>query len=255
MCFASVGICQSQSGTTNSRVQPDADDRLLAERYHIAPTKEGLMGALEYPAPEVREYAAIRLAEMGSKEAVPAILSVLSREELPGARIIIASAAFQLGAQEGLAALTAMCQNANWSPVFRMLAATQMMNQGREECLVDVLSVLRSGEDHEGTVLALNLIPRFKQLSAANAAEARNLLSQSIASRSPAIRQQTSYALSLIRGPLGRRDSAPGISGRGRRSDKRSHVQGFGSDREATRQEIAIQATAPRRTATPQIRK
>ena len=69
---------------------PDMDERVLWERYHIPPTKEGLLTALHHSDASVRTFAAARLAARGEKDVAPAILAALRAEALPGARTLIA---------------------------------------------------------------------------------------------------------------------------------------------------------------------
>jgi HEAT repeat protein len=194
-----LGVCFAQSRPEG---QPafDMDERTLAERYHIASTTQGLMSALDHSDATVRKYAAMRLAATGAKEAIPAILSALVREDFAGVQIGLASAALKLGAPEGLRQLTAMCHNPNWSPMLWMSSASAMLDNGREDCFEDVMAVLRSRQDVQATAYALDQIIRFKQLSATQVGAAQAVLAECIASQTPLIRQVTASNLSRMGG-------------------------------------------------------
>ncbi len=56
----------------------DLDERTLQEKYHIALTEEGLIGALQHPEGLVRSFAAIKLAENQDKNAIAPILAALA---------------------------------------------------------------------------------------------------------------------------------------------------------------------------------
>src|ERR1700683_5037674 len=76
-----------------NRQTPDMDERTLQEKYHIALTEEGLIGALQHQEAAVRTFAAMRLAYDGDKAAVRPILDALAVEKVDGDKIILATAA------------------------------------------------------------------------------------------------------------------------------------------------------------------
>ena len=105
----------------------DLDERSLQDKYHIAPTEEGLIGALRHQNGVVRIFAAIRLADKGVKAAIGPVLDALAAETLEGNKIILASAAARLGSEEGFNALKSMCRDGSWSATLRMSAAQTMV--------------------------------------------------------------------------------------------------------------------------------
>ena len=157
---------------------PDMDEQTLQEKYHIAPTERGLIGALRHPEVVVRNFAAIKLANDGDKAAIRPILDALAAEKVEGVKIGLATAAARLGALEGFNALRSMCEDRSWSPTFRMGAAQSVVYAlGRQECLSDILDVLRSDpDDHEAVPTALNLLPRFQQIPPRQLDEVRSLV-------------------------------------------------------------------------------
>src|SRR5260370_35042116 len=101
-CFI-VGVTISPAQTRFVEGPGVADTTL--QDHHIALTNDALLAALRHPAPNVRPPAALVLATRGEKDAVPAILAALAAETFPGARIGLAYAATELGAEHGFAAL------------------------------------------------------------------------------------------------------------------------------------------------------
>lgn len=202
----------AQTVVVNSRPPDLNDERTLQEKYHITPTEEGLLGALRHESPEVRNFAALRLAAKGDKAAIPAILAALAAENLNGVKIIQASAAAQLGATEGFDALKSMCGDRSWPPSTRMIAAQTMVSVlGRQECLSDIIEVLRSGaddgraslEDRQASLIALNLLTyrRFKQLTPSQLDEVRNLSARYLRSQNPGVRMVASQCVRDLGGP------------------------------------------------------
>ena len=180
---------------------PDMTDQILQEKYHIAPSKEGFLQALQHESSDVRSFAAIRLAAGGNKDAVPPILAALTVETVSGARIILATAVAQLGADEGMDALKTMCGDPKWSPTLRIAAAQSMLgNLGREDCLAEVVGVLREpGDDVQAVGIALSLLPRFKRVPPGQMEDIRHLSASYLKSPTPALRVAASHYIAKAR--------------------------------------------------------
>src|SRR5690348_1283850 len=86
------------------------DVRTLQEKYHIAPTQESLIGALQHQELVVRRFAASWLGRHADKAAIRPILAALAAETDESDKIILATSAARLGAAEGFDALKAMCE-------------------------------------------------------------------------------------------------------------------------------------------------
>lgn len=157
---------------------PDMDEQTLQEKYHIAPTEAGLIGALRHQEGVVREFAAIKLANDGDKAAIRPILDALAAEKVEGVKISLATAVARLGVPEGFNALRSMCEDRSWSPTLRMDAAQSMvLGLGRQECFSDILDVFRSEpDDHQAIPMALNLLPSFKHIPPSQLDEVRGLV-------------------------------------------------------------------------------
>jgi hypothetical protein len=117
---------------------PDMDERTLQEKYHIAPTEEGLIGALQHREAVVRSFAAIKLANDGVTAAIRPILDALAAETIPGVKIGQATSAARLGAPEGFSALKSMCDDRSWSPGSPHCCPAKLLRSG--------INILESGE-------------------------------------------------------------------------------------------------------------
>jgi HEAT repeat protein len=162
---------------------------------HIELTKDALLAALRHPNSSVRSASALRLAVNGEKDAIPSILEALAIETFPGTRMSLASAAMKLGAEEGAVALKNMCGDQSWSAVLRMSAAWAMLVESREDCLGNVLEVIRFHDDGQATSQALNLLTWFKRAPVGDMQEVRNLVRMSLRSTDPDVRMKASYVL------------------------------------------------------------
>jgi HEAT repeat protein len=186
-------------GVTISLAQTRDNDKRMGDTtlqdHHIALTKDALLAALHHPDSSVRSASALLLAVNGEKDAIPSILEALATETFPGARIHLAYAAAKLGGDEGVAALKSMCGDRSWSAVLRMSAAWAMLVAGREDCLSNVLDVIRFHDDGQATSQALNLLTCFKHAPVREMQEVRNLVRMSLRSTDPDVRMKASYVL------------------------------------------------------------
>jgi HEAT repeat protein len=193
--FAALSMWPQEMHYHHGPPASDMDDQTLLEKYQIPATKEGWLAALQNSEPLVRVYAAHKLATGRYADAVQPILAALAKEMLPGDAVILAYAAARLGADDGYKALNRMCQAPNWDAGLRMTAARTMLYLGRSDCLPSVLNVLQRSADDQATVLALNLMPLFTQLTADQMEEVKTLLSTSLENSSTAVRSEACYAL------------------------------------------------------------
>ena len=197
LLFIGAYMCCAQPQASEGNPVPHLDERALQEKYHIAPTKEGLLAALHHERSDVRSFAAIKLASDQEKDAVPAILAALTAETVPGGKIILATAAAQLGSDEAFEALTQMCDDPSWSPVLRMSAAQSMLgNLGREGCLVGILAVLRSpGDDFQAPMMALTLLPRFKNVPPSEREQIKGFAAMYLRNRNGVLRMTAAHLM------------------------------------------------------------
>jgi len=185
------GACLCQANFGEGAPVSDAE---ILERYHVSMTRDGLAAALRQPNSGVRAQAALALAGKEEKGTAPAILSALSAEAFPGARIALALSAGILGADDGVVALRDMCGDPAWAPGLRMSAANAMLYLRRDDCLGSVLDVLRLHEDDQAVVSALCLLGRFQHVTADQAVQIRELISASLKSEGVTVRFYASRA-------------------------------------------------------------
>jgi HEAT repeat protein len=118
----------------------------MLERRGIQLTKQGLLSALLDLRAVVRSLAARKLAQDALRDSIPAIAAALSVEEAPGTREILAASLASLGEEQGFAALRDMCK-ANFPAGLRRFAASDMLQLHNEECVGDLVNVLRFVRD------------------------------------------------------------------------------------------------------------
>jgi HEAT repeat protein len=149
--------------------------------------------------PDVRSLAASKLAFAREKDTIPFILAALARESIPVAKIGFASAAAELGVQDGFAALRSMCGGPAWSRVRRMNAANMMVALHNEDCLSDVLDILKSRDESqivdEGAISALCVLLRHSHVPAQELPEIRRLAAAYLRSDNDATRVYASDVL------------------------------------------------------------
>jgi HEAT repeat protein len=146
------------------------------EDHHIELTKDALLAALRHPGPGVRPAAAGVLAAQWKNDALPAILEALAATTYPGDRIGLAYVAATLNSEEGVRALVGMCGDRSWDPGLRMVAAQTLSFRGREDCLPNVIDVLRTDDDMSATWTALNLLTLYSNVPAREMQQIRQLV-------------------------------------------------------------------------------
>ena len=185
-------------------------EKILNEKYHTPLTKDALLSALPDELPAVRSLAASKLAFAGEKDSIPFILAALARERIPVARIGFAYAAAELGAQDGVVALRGMCGDPGWSRARRMEAANMMVAVHNEDCLGDVLDVLRSRDESqtvdEGAISALCVLLRHNHVPAPELPEVRRLAAVYLKSDNDATRVYASDVLGKFGDPSSAED-------------------------------------------------
>jgi HEAT repeat protein len=119
-------------------------------------TKEALLAALQDDDPSVRGLAASMLAAGGDQDAVPFIWVALSKETVRGNRVTLALAAARLGSKDAIMVLKAECGNTSDPEGIRMMAAGAALYVGSEDCLNNVVDVLRVRDDNQAVLQALS---------------------------------------------------------------------------------------------------
>lgn len=173
-------------------------EMILEQKYHTPLTKDALVAALRDNLPDVRGAAAARLAFSGEKDTVPSILAALAIEST-STKILLAYSAAELGSQEGFAALRGMCRDSGWSSIDRMQAANMMVGLKNEDCLADVLNVLRSNDSNDAVNdaadMAISILLQHKHIPAEELPAIRGLAQVFLKSENPSIRAGSSDLL------------------------------------------------------------
>ena len=188
------------------------DEQTLQAKYHIDSNEEGLTGALQHQDPAVRNFAAIRLGFLTTGRRTPSDRSWTRwrRKTIDGVRITQATSAAQLGSTEGFNVLKSMCEDRSWAMTMRMSAAQTMISfLNREECLPDILEVLRSEPDiyvldgRQAVGMALNLLTykRFKHISLSQYDEIRDYTAMYLQSDAPDLRLAAGMCIRDVGGP------------------------------------------------------
>lgn len=175
----------------------------LAERlqqHDIALTSSALVAALRSPDAEVRELAALKLAEDRAKQTIPSIEKALRSEEQPRAKVNLAFSLAQLGDHEGVTTLADTCHNAALKPDPRLLATRYMLDLNSDTCVTAVLDVLQGqDEDDAGySMEALSLTPSFKHVSKEGSNRILASIVRNLQDPTPAVRLSAGDALASV---------------------------------------------------------
>jgi HEAT repeat protein len=224
------------------------------EHYGFALTADALESALHDPRPEVRSLAADKLARLRKKDAVPALVEAFSTESAPGTQMWMARALATLGDGRGLPTVRGLCGDTDdTDPVHRaavrLFAANFMRLLGREACYDDVVDTLRyltalasrSAIQESFVDYGISLVPSFRNLSAHQTSEIRELAEALLGDRSEA-----RLVASDLLGRYGDAGSALKLK------------KALASEREVTarsRMETALRALEPKEPSTPTDKK
>ena len=137
----------------------------VLRQHHIALTNEALVNALQNPDAEIRGLAAVQLADTKVRVAIPDIISAVNKETSPLTRANIASALIRLGDETGFSVLKNMCNSADIPGHFRTLAAQYLLDVNDGSCLNAVLNILETDKEPSSHMAALDVLPRFKNVS------------------------------------------------------------------------------------------
>lgn len=169
-------------------------------QHHIELTNEALVDALQNPDGEIRGLAAIQLAETKVRDAIPDIVSAVNKEKLPLTRANIALALTQLGEETGFSVLMSMCNDSGIPGHFRTLAARYLSDVNGGSCLDAVLSILETDKEWSSHMAALDILPRFKNVSESDFRKMYALDVKDLTNQTPAVRLIASNTLVALGG-------------------------------------------------------
>lgn len=191
-------ICQDRTPPQMATGGPSSLGQLLKQR-NVTLTKESLLNSLRNRDPEVRYLAAAKLAEDGAQDAIPAIKEALAAEKVPASRINIAFALAQLGDDVGIRILRTECEGDAVPAYLKARAITYLQDIHKEDCLNTALQMLQSQSDPESQILALSIIPGFKQISKQDSEKVFKLTVTALSNPTPTVRMNASIALGTLR--------------------------------------------------------
>jgi HEAT repeat protein len=180
----------------------------LLREAHIELTEPALIRALKNPNPEVRDLAAMKLAEDKAKDAIPEVKEALAEEKIPRTRVNIAVGLGLLGDPGGRDELKRLCADESFPPEFRLYAVRYMFDLGVEndedclnaaEAIVQMVDADYHTAGHRGT--ALELLPRFRGLTPEDSKKVFALVVGRLDDPEPTVRMQAGAALADLGDP------------------------------------------------------
>jgi hypothetical protein len=147
-----------------SAQQPPTPESLLM-RYHIPNTIPTLREALKNPNPNIRQLASEQLTKgFKDEDSIPMLRDALENEKVPYVRSTMAAALATLNDYKGLDSLKTTCNDKDVIPTKRLMAATRMLDGGRQECTESVVDILADKPDPPSRDLGLQYLRRLPTL-------------------------------------------------------------------------------------------
>jgi HEAT repeat protein len=170
------------------------------QQHKIALTRKALTSALRNADAEIRELAALKLAEDGAKESIPVMEDAFAVESSEGAKVNIAFALAQLGDENGIVALTNACRDSALGTGSRLQAVRYTLDLNNNSCMTVVVAILRSHSEDDATyrMEALSLIPSFKHVSREDSQELLQSALGNLTDPTPAVRISAGDALARL---------------------------------------------------------
>jgi HEAT repeat protein len=174
----------------------------VLREHNIDPTEPALVRALKNRDSEVRFLAAMKLAEDKAVDTIPAVKQALVVEKTPRARVNIAVALGLLGDPGGHDELKRVCGDGNFPPEFRLYAVQYMFDLGiakDEDCLHAAEEIVQVVDSENRTLgnrnTALELLPRFRNLTQEESQTVLELVVHRLEDSEPVVHIAASRAL------------------------------------------------------------
>jgi HEAT repeat protein len=194
----------------------------LLQEHGIELTESALVSALSNSDASVRYLAAMKLAEDKTADAIPAIEQALALEKVPRDRVNMALALALLGAQIGNAELKKVCVNKSFPAEFRLYAVRYMFDlrvEKDEDCLKAAEDIAESkNSDFGARVSALELLSRFRGLTAQESQNVLALVAGRLEDPEPVVRMAAAQSLA----ELGAASAIPFLEGAVKRESDES---------------------------------
>ncbi|HUI83566.1 MAG TPA: HEAT repeat domain-containing protein [Candidatus Binatia bacterium] len=162
--------------------------------HHIALTKDALLSALHSQDTRIKILAAEGLAVEDVKDAIPDLTELLEAGSEPNVRMILAQSLARLGDGRGVEILRSYCNDASVSISDRLTAASTLLDFQPKSCPETLVAGLQS-DIWEFRVVALGMIPNFKQLTPGQTAQVRAILLRSLFDQAVIVRKQAAVTM------------------------------------------------------------
>jgi hypothetical protein len=177
----------------------------LLREHNIDLTEPALVRALKNRDSDVRFLAAMKLAEDKAVDAIPAVRRAMAAERTPRTRVNIAVALGLLGDPSGRDELIELCADGDFPPEFRLYAVRYMFDLGverDEDCLHAAEELVQTVDSENRTVAdrdsALELLPRFRNLTADESKKIFELVVDRLHDPEPTVRMAASQSLASL---------------------------------------------------------
>jgi HEAT repeat protein len=174
----------------------------LLREHNIDLTEPALVRALKNADSDVRFLAAMKLAEDKTVDAIPAVKQAVAAEKTPRTRVNIAVALGLLGDPGGRDELKKVCADGDFPPEFRLYAVRYMFDLGverDEDCLHAAEEIVQIVDSENRTFgdrdSALELLPRFRNLTAEESKKIFQLVVDRLHDPEPTVRMAASQSL------------------------------------------------------------
>jgi HEAT repeat protein len=185
--------------TPQSKPQPlpfcTGETRWCLKEYNIPLTKEALLSALHSDNHHIWPLAAEELAFEGVKDAIPELAALLEAKSGPGDRISLADALAQLGDQRGVEVLQGYCDDPVAPIGDRLGAAERLLRYRPKSCPKTLIEGL---QDKTWRVLALGIVPDFKELSPSESAVVKAIVLKSLQDQDFMVRLQAAETVGAL---------------------------------------------------------
>jgi HEAT repeat protein len=202
-------------GSATNRDAQSQGDSVRLSRYgdlltenHIELNKSSLVRALTNSNPEVRYFAAMKLAEDKVIDVAPEVKHALAIEKVPRTRVNLAIALGLLGDPQGRNELNTLCADQNFPLESRLFAVRYMFDlhvDNDENCLhaaEQIAGIVNSDYHTAGyRITALELLTHFHNLRTEDFEHIFQIVAERLSDPEPTVRMQASQSLIEVGDP------------------------------------------------------
>lgn len=172
---------------------PTLNEKLRS--HNIGVKQPELLRALKNPDAEVRYLSALKLGELGAKDAVPNLEEALNAEKVDLTKVNIGLALAELGDEAGVTALGEGCQNSNWGAQARLQAVDYLLDLNRDTniCLNAILYLAENAPTGY-RIQALSMMAKLHEVSPSDSQRIFEIVLEGLNEPTPALRMAASGA-------------------------------------------------------------